>query len=381
MTLLQRGLLTVCALTFCTLLSLCSACAGSENSGISTNQTKATQAADTSQTKETETKSTNTSGSETKSDTGTTDQTASGQNLPTESDQIIDTKNQSVAESTASGKTGAGTRGNQLKVLTPTADGSLVYSNELAAIDVSHSDQGYMMVSYNGSNSKVKMQVFTPAGTKYQYTLHAGYGYETFPLSEGSGTYDVKIYENVSGSEYSLAASATFDVSIGNSFGPFLYPSQYVYFNSGSSAVAKGAELASSADSDLEVVENIYHYVISTISYDYNKLSNVTSGYVPDSDSTLATGTGICFDYAALMATMLRTQQIPTRLDVGNAGSAYHAWISVFIQDIGWIDNIIYFDGTNWILMDPTFAANATGDGSVESFIGDGSNYTIKYIY
>ena len=81
------------------------------------------------------------------------------------------------------------------------------------------------------------------------------------------------------------------------------------------------------------------------------------SGYLPDIDETLETGKGICFDYAALMTAMLRTQRIPTRLVVGYAGTLYHAWISVYIEGTGWIDNIIYFDGTQWVRMDPTFAA------------------------
>jgi hypothetical protein len=36
------------------------------------------------------------------------------------------------------------------------------------------------------------------------------------------------------------------------------------------------------------------------------------------------------------------------------------------------------FDGKNWTLMDPTFAAS--GDSNNE-FIGDGNNYQVKYSY
>ena len=95
-------------------------------------------------------------------------------------------------------------------------------------------------------------------------------------------------------------------------------------------------------------------------------------------DETLQEKTGICFDYAALMTAMLRTQGIPTRLVIGYAGELYHAWISVYIKDVGWIDNIIYFDGKEWSRMDPTLAA--AGD-SAKEFVGDGSNYHDLYIY
>jgi hypothetical protein len=77
---------------------------------------------------------------------------------------------------------------------------------------------------------------------------------------------------------------------------------------------------------------------------------------------------------------MLRTQQIPTRLEVGYAGSTYHAWISVYLDDIGWVNGIIEFTGSDWSLMDPTFGAS-TGDKKLREFIGDGTNYTTKYIY
>ena len=41
---------------------------------------------------------------------------------------------------------------------------------------------------------------------------------------------------------------------------------------------------------------------------------------------------------------------------------------------------MIHFDGRNWSIMDPTFAANA-GEKELKSFIGDGKNYVTKYIY
>ena len=83
---------------------------------------------------------------------------------------------------------------------------------------------------------------------------------------------------------------------------------------------------------------------------------------------------------SALMAAMLRSQGIPTRLHVGYAGDAYHAWINVYIEDIGWIDGIIQFDGKDWSLMDPTFAANKNSKNT-QDFIGDGNNYNTLYTY
>ena len=80
------------------------------------------------------------------------------------------------------------------------------------------------------------------------------------------------------------------------------------------------------------------------------------------------------------MSAMLRSQGIPTKLEVGYSGEAYHAWISTYIKESGWVDNIIQFDGNSWTLMDPTLAAGNSAD-SVKKYIGDGSNYIVKYSY
>ena len=80
------------------------------------------------------------------------------------------------------------------------------------------------------------------------------------------------------------------------------------------------------------------------------------------------------------MTALLRSQGVPTRLEVGYSGTAYHAWISVYLEEIGWVDDIIRFDGKSWSLMDPTLAANNTSQSTGE-YIGDGSNYIVKYSY
>ena len=97
-------------------------------------------------------------------------------------------------------------------------------------------------------------------------------------------------------------------------------------------------------------------------------------------DEVLYTKKGICLDYAALMTAMLRSQRIPTRMEVGYAGTAYHAWISTYITDIGWVNGMIQFDGKDWSLMDPTFAST-TSEKELKSFLNDSSNYRLKYIY
>ena len=266
------------------------------------------------------------------------------------------------------------------KVLTPSADGVTVYQNDFASIDASNTSQGYVMVKYNGTNEKVKLQITCPDQSCYTYLISDRGAYDTFPLTAGNGSYALQVLENVAGDTYTVSLAQSINVSIEDEFLPFLYPNQYVNFHTDSKAVSKGSDLAKDTYSDLDVVQNIYNYVIKNISYDTEKAQNVSYGYVPDIDDTLSSKKGICFDYAALMTSMLRSQNIPTKLEVGYSGDAYHAWISTYIDDKGWVDDIIQFNGDTWQIMDPTLAAT-NDSAAVKKYVGDGSHYIVKYTY
>lgn len=266
------------------------------------------------------------------------------------------------------------------RVLTPSADGVTVYQNDFASIDTSNTSQGYVMVKYNGTNEKVKLQITCPDQSCYTYLISDRGAYDTFPLTAGNGSYALQVLENVAGDTYTVSLAQSINVSIEDEFLPFLYPNQYVNFHTDSKAVSKGSDLAKDTYSDLDVVQNIYNYVIKNISYDTAKAQNVSYGYVPDIDDTLSSKKGICFDYAALMTSMLRSQNIPTKLEVGYSGDAYHAWISTYIDDKGWVDDIIQFNGDTWQIMDPTLAAT-NDSAAVKKYVGDGSHYVVKYTY
>lgn len=266
------------------------------------------------------------------------------------------------------------------KVLTPSADGVTVYQNDFASIDASNTSQGYVMVKYNGTNEKVKLRITCPDQSCYTYLISDRGAYDTFPLTAGNGSYALQVLENVAGDTYTVSLAQSINVNIEDEFLPFLYPNQYVNFHTDSKAVSKGSDLAKDTYSDLDVVQNIYNYVIKNISYDTEKAQNVSYGYVPDIDDTLSSKKGICFDYAALMTSMLRSQNIPTKLEVGYSGDAYHAWISTYIDDKGWVDDIIQFNGNTWQIMDPTLAAT-NDSAAVKKYVGDGSHYVVKYTY
>lgn len=261
----------------------------------------------------------------------------------------------------------------------PAPKGTQMLGNETISIDISDISMGYYHVTYLGNNSKVKMQVTGPDQIKYTYNLPSST--VCLPISGGNGEYNLALFENISGDQYASAFKGSFSVSLENEFYPFLYSNMYVNYDNASAATNLAKSLADGVSEDLEYINKVYHYIIENITYDDAKAENVAYNYIPDIDTVLQTKKGICFDYASLMAGMLRSRHIPTRLQIGYAGEAYHAWISVYIEDIGWIDNIIRFDGTSWSLMDPTFAANGKNSSSIKKFIGDGSNYNVLYTY
>lgn len=265
--------------------------------------------------------------------------------------------------------------------LKPVASGTLVSQNAKAMVDYSHTADGYVMAKYTASTSKrLKVLVKGPS-TTYSYNITAGADWTTFPLSDGNGSYQVGVYENISGTKYATVLTASFTVTLTDEFAPFLRPNQYVDYEPAVKTVAKAAELTAGEDDTLKKVAAVYDFVVKELTYDKQRAATVQSGYLPVLDTVLAEKKGICFDYAALMAGMLRSQGVPCKLVVGYAGTAYHAWISVWSEETGWVDGAIFFDGTTWQRMDPTFASSGNQSESIMQYIGNGKNYTAKYLY
>ena len=266
-------------------------------------------------------------------------------------------------------------------VLIPTASGVAVEQNGQAIIDFSNKQDGYIMAKYlEATDLKVKILITVPEGTQYQYTLRPNRDFEVFPLSGNNGRYEIGVFKQVEGTRYAMVLSTAIDVILDNEFAPFLRPNQFVDFDQNSNAVRKAAELVAGLTTFMDKVGAIYNFVINNIVYDVQLAETVQTDYLPEVDRILASGKGICFDYAALMAAMLRSQGIPTKLVIGYTGDVYHAWISVYCEEDGWLDDIIFFDGSTWELVDPTFAASGTSS-AIAQYIGDGSNYTVKFLH
>lgn len=264
------------------------------------------------------------------------------------------------------------------QVLVPKAPGEETLGSPPLILDVSNTDQGYLTAQSQSSGKRTNLQLLAPDGVLYSYFIEPGEA-AVIPFTGGAGDYQITCYEQVSGSQYAALYTQQIKVILENEFLPYIYPNQYVNFSPESETSQKALSMLPDDATDVEALDAIYTYVTGTITYDTEKAENVDAGYLPDVDETLACGSGICFDYAAVMTAMLRSRDIPCKLQIGYSGDIKHAWIDVYIRSKGWVEGAIAFDGETWQRMDPTFDSNSEDKDFIRSFIGDGTNYTVQF--
>lgn len=249
--------------------------------------------------------------------------------------------------------------------------------NDAVQIDLSGAGDGVIALRAY-AQQRLKFQAIQGEST-YTYDLASDGTPSVFPLQCGSGHYLFRVMENVSGTKYAMLYQTEADISVSDEFAAFLRPSDYVNYTDDAACVQKAAELAQGAQDANEVVASVYSFICDSVVYDKEKAQSVQSGYLPDPDETLATGKGICFDYAALAAAMLRSQGIPTRLIFGyvSPNDVYHAWNMFYTDENGWVTVDYQVSANAWNRIDLTFSAN----GADGEFIGNGSNYTDVFFY
>ena len=235
------------------------------------------------------------------------------------------------------------THKRQVQLYLPEASGTLVFSGAGVTIDASNVVEGYIMIKSDPSEQLLKLRI-SCGEEVYGYSLPDDGNYVTYPCQLGSGLYLVRILEQVADQMYAQRFAAELEIEIKNPMGPYLYPSQYVYYDASSEAVKESNKLTESTDDDEVIIQELYRFVAQNTTYDHEKAASVETGYLPIPDETLQSGRGICFDYSALLAVMLRAQGIPTRLVIGVVmpEKVTHAW------------NQVYING-GWVWMDATF--------------------------
>ena len=248
--------------------------------------------------------------------------------------------------------------------------------NGEAQVDLGHTAQGYIGVLAD-TDARVKLQVFKDENI-YVYDVPLKEP-QIYPLQCGDGHYTFKVMKNVEGNKYYELYTCDADVRLDSEFEPFIRPNQYANYREDSKCVEKARKMAENAVSEEDFVGRVYDYICENITYDREKAIEVQSGYLPVPDEIMAEGEGICFDYASLAASMLRSQGIPTKIIFGyvEPDQIYHAWNMFYTEENGWTSVEFTVNENDWSRVDLTFAAS----GADGEFIGDGSNYTDVYYY
>lgn len=218
-------------------------------------------------------------------------------------------------------------------------------SNGKLQVDAANVSEGYFQARLSSSSKrKMKLRV-VKGGTTLTYNLNTNGDFEIFPLQLGSGSYDILLYENVSGSKYSSAGKISLSVKLSDEDVCFLYPNQYVNYTQLTEAV-KQADIVCEGLAGEEAYQAVCKYMKTHFGYDYIKALTIKAGVLPDIDGAWAKNLGICQDLSAITCCMLRTQGVTAKMMIGYADKNYHAWVTAII------------DGKEYFF-DPTAAVNA----------------------
>lgn len=263
-------------------------------------------------------------------------------------------------------------------IATSSFDAAAATGGNGGLIDTSHAALGYVGASAQ-NGSRLKFQVIKD-GMSYNYDLPGDGTPIICPLNMGDGTYEFRIMQNTSGTNYVQLTGTTANVALESPFEPYLRPNLFCSYTESSACVAQARQLAAGAENQGDVVRAVYDWMVRSIAYDSAKAAQLadTTGYVPDPDATMSAGSGICFDYASLAAAIFRSLGIPCQIVTGyvSPDNIYHAWNMIYI-DGTWVSAQITVEANQWTRIDLTFAAG----GADASYIGDGSAYTDRYVY
>ena len=252
-----------------------------------------------------------------------------------------------------------------------------VSASSAGGIDLSHVNEGYASASAT-SDSRLKFQVKC-GEMAYNYDLPGDGTPIVCPVNMGDGHYLFRVMQNTDGNNYVEVDAVEADVALASELAPFLTSNVYCNYDADSKCVAKAREVTAKSANQGEAVRDICNFVAGNVTYDTAKAEELSTGtgYVPDPDSTLASGKGICFDYASLSAAMLRSMGLPAKVVTGyvTADQIYHAWIMVYV-DGTWKSAQFSVDPKTWSRCDVTFASSGSNQ-----YVGDGGAYTDKYTY
>jgi transglutaminase-like putative cysteine protease len=240
---------------------------------------------------------------------------------------------------------------------------------KVSNINSSNLDKGYIEITYKADSKKaIKVQI-SKDNVKYNYDLGEN---NRFPLQSGNGKYTISILEHISGTSYKVIEQDTVLLSLSDDNYVYMNSIQLIHWNDDMKVIKLAKKITKDSKTDMDKLKAIYKYVVTSIDYDRKKADNVKSGYIPNIELINKNEKGICYDYSAMLAAMLRSVSVPTKLHMGyiTTSSAYHAWNEVYLAD-----------ENKWVIIDTTTdASNNKIDGSIVNLKQE-KNYIISKTY
>ncbi|MDR1541355.1 MAG: transglutaminase-like domain-containing protein [Clostridiales bacterium] len=237
-----------------------------------------------------------------------------------------------------------------------------------ATIDTSEVAKGLVKVQYSGELNKAVKVLVEANGDKNVYSVRDNEP-NYVPLQMGTGLYKISMLQNVTGNKYKPLFSQEVKVDKIDQNAMFSSPSLLISFNSAMKSIVAYHSMTS-GEKKSEAVNMIYKDLVLSYSYDFDKVKNLPTDYVPVIDEMYIQKKGICYDYSALLAGVLRSQGIPTKLIMGYAPNVkeYHAW------------NEILVDG-KWIVVDTTYDSQLAKANMAFTFAKNGEARKVVKIY
>ena len=241
---------------------------------------------------------------------------------------------------------------------------------EDVAIDISAVDtHNIVVIQYKPKlTADVKVTV-EKGGEKYVYTIKDN-NPVTLPLQMGNGAYSIRVLENIGGAKYRPVAGDTVNVTVFDENKVYTNSIQIIHFNSGMTSIKDLSALSDKGKNTNEKIDIIYRFIIGNIEYDYDLVKNLPKDYVPVIDVVYARRKGICYGYASLFASALRSFGVPAKLQMGYCAELkeYHAW------------NEILIDG-KWVKVDTTYDAAYQKAKLSFSMVKDNKKYSVVRQY
>lgn len=224
-----------------------------------------------------------------------------------------------------------------------------IFSNGVSILKIPYNVSG--KVNIVGETKKPKLKILVVKDDKqlwYDVKLSDGKFNEEIWLIDGTGEYEISVLVHKEDRKYNFGP--TIYVENLSEVNRFLVPTKHVESNN-EEIISTAKSLTSNALTDRDKAEKIYEWINDNIVYDYKKyLRQLNKNYDNDygAYNTLATLTGVCYDYSTLFAALGRSVGLQVKVIKGNYissdGEELHAWNEIFISE-----------ENRWINVDSTF--------------------------